>query len=56
MTDFPSFPYNDLNELRTNPEFITLINSIKNSGFIPAFRARSNRQAMTKMCLLRVLT
>ena len=35
---------------------MTLINSIKNSGFNPTFQTRSNRRAMTKMRLLRVLT
>ena len=36
------------------PEFITLINSLMNSGFIPTFQARSNRRKMMKNPSLRV--
>ena len=38
-----------------NPEFITLIISVMNSGFIPIFRDHSNRREMMKICHLRVL-
>ena len=37
-----------------NPEFITLIISIMNSGFIPTFRARSDHRETMKIRLLSV--
>ena len=51
---FSSFP-DDRNELGMNPEFITLINSGMNSGFIPTFQARFDRRKTTKNPSLRVL-
>ena len=38
-----------------NPEIITLINSVMNSGFILTFRAHSDHQGMMKNPSLRVL-
>ena len=42
--------------VRMNPEFITLINSVMKSGFILTFRARSNCRETMKIRHIRVLT
>ena len=38
-----------------NPEFIILLISIMNSGFIPTFQARSDCRETMKICQIRVL-